>query len=524
MHKLGRRTLLGSALALTGAGLIGCSVDTGSSSTPNSGSSGATNPSPGSSATSGATGIDFPSYSTKLESSGTVRWLDSGDLKSVFETAVLNAFTAKNPTLKNDYQGTSWDTVEQVLSLGLRNSSAPDIFDLPPTITSQTAIAQGWVRPLDDLIPDFDTWRKQWPATGLIPGIHVFNNKVYTFPLNSSRRLDKMLFVDTVNMKAAGYDDPIAQIKNWDDIYTALQKVVKTGKAGLMLGYDQLGATVQGLATTIGWLGALNGWAGMNMKTGQYSYDAPEVLEAFEFLQKLVTDKLVVPGFLTLLDADARTQFATGKTGMMFVGPYSLPAWKQQAPNWKYAVGQLPSQNGSGYVVPFAETGANNPWVYSKTKLPNAAGQILAYMGSDAGQKEMVTLSEGNLESLQEKANQEANRDGDLDANATICNNLAHKLMHTCPQVELRNADVAQVRLALKPVTPVWADVMAGIFTGDLKNPKAQFAKYNSALEQALDAAIAAAKKKGSTVTRDDFAFSNWNPNTDYTAADYKKL
>lgn len=509
MQKLGRRTVLGSALALGGAGLLGCSVDTGS------GSSGAP---------TASSKINFPSYPTKLETSGTVRWLDSGDLKSVFEKAVLTAFTAKNPKLKTDYQGTSWDTVQQVLSLGFRNNSAPDVFNLPPNIPSQTAIAQGWVRPLDDLLPDFDNWRKQWPQTGLIPGIHVFNGKVYTFPLNSSRRLDKMMFVDSANMKAAGYDDPIAQIKNWDDIHTALQKVVATGKSGLMIGQDALGSTVQGLATTLGWRGSLNGWAGMDMKTGKFIYDAPEVVEAFDFLQKLVKDKLVVPGFLTLLDADARTQFSTGKTGMMFVGPYSLPAWKQQAPNWKYAVGQLPSVDGSDYVVPFAETGANNPWAYSKTKLPEAVGQILAYMGSDAGQKEMVILSEGNLESLQEKANQEADRDADLDKNATFCNNLAHKIMHTCPQVELRNADVSQVRLVLKPVTPIWQDLMAGIFTGDLKNPKVQFAKYNSELEKALDTAIATAKKKGSSVTRDDFVFPNWNPEQDYTAADYKNL
>jgi len=509
MRKLGRRSFLASGLTLTGAGLLGCSVDTGSGSTG---------------APTASSKINFPTYSSKLESTGTVRWLDSGDLKSVFEKAVLTAFSTKNPQLKTDYQGTSWDTVQQVLSLGFRNSSAPDIFNLPPNIPAQTAIAQDWVRPLDDLIPDFAHWRKAWPQTALIPGIHVFDDKVYTFPLNSSRRLDKMMFVDSANMKAAGYDDPIAQIKNWDDIHTALKKVVATGKAGLMIGQDALGSTVQGLATTLGWRGSLNGWAGMDMKTGKYSYDAPEIVEAFNFLQKLVTDKLVVPGFLTLLDADARTQFATGKTGMMFVGPYSLPAWKQQAPNWKYAVGQLPSKDGTDYVVPFAETGANSPWVYSKTKLPEAAGQILAYMGSDAGQKEMVILSEGNLESLQEKANQEANRDADLDKTASFCNSLAHKIMHTCPQVELRNADVSEVRLVLKPVTPLWQDLMAGIFTGDLKNPKTQFARYNSELEKALDTAIATAKKKGSTVTREDFVFPNWNPQQDYTAADYKQL
>jgi multiple sugar transport system substrate-binding protein len=507
--RFGRRGLLGTALAAAGAAAVGCSVDTGSSDSAGKAAAGS---------------IKIPDYPTDPEKSGTVSWLDSGDLKSVFETAVLDAYTAKFPSIKNDYQGTSWDTIRQVVSVGIRNNSAPDVFALPPDIPAQTAIEQDWVQPIEELIPDFDAWRTKWPKTALIPGIHIFDNKVYNFPLNSSRRLDKMLFVDSANLKKAGYDDPISSIKNWADIRTALTKSVAKGSSGLMIGKDGLAATVAGLATTVGWSGSLNSWPGMDMKTGKYSYDADEILQAFEFLQKLVKDKLVVPGFLTLLDKDARDQFSAGKSAMMFVGPYSLPAWKQNAPDWKYDVGRLPSADGSDYVVPFAETGANSVWVYRKTKVPKAVGQILAYMGSPDGQKNAVILSQGNFESLQTAANEAANRDAKLDPNATKCSDLAHKIMHMIPQVELRNPDVAKVKLALKPVTPIWQDLMQGLFTGDLSNPKAQFAKYNSALDKALDTAIAAAKKKGSTVTRDDFVFPNWDRNTDYTADDYKEL
>lgn len=508
--RITRRSLIGTAVAAGAVGVVGCQVDTGTGA--------------GGSGGGDATKIDFPDFSTTVEKEGTLSWLDSGDLKSVYETAVLKAFTEKHPKIKNDYQGTGWETVQQVLSVGMRNNSAPDVFALPPEIPAQTAIEQGWVRPLEEVVPDFDEWRKNWPKTALIPGVHVFDDKVYTFPLNSSRRIDKLLFVDSANLKKAGYDDPIAEIKNWDDIHTALKKVVGTGASGLMLGSDGLAATVSGLANTLGWKGSVNSWSGMDMLTGKYAYDAPEVLEAFEFLQKLVTDKLVVPGFLTLADKDAREQFAGGKSAMMFVGPYSLPAWKQNAPDWNYAVGKLPSQDGSDYVIPFAETGANSVWVYAKTKVPNAVGQVLGYMGSPDGQKQVVIQSQGNLESLQGKANDAADRDAQLDPDAKQCSDLAHKMMHAIPQVEIRNPDAAKVSLALKPVTPIWKDLMGGLFTGDLKDPKAQFAKYNRALEKALDTAIAAAKKKGSTVTRDDFVFANWDPQVDYTAADYEKL
>lgn len=507
---IARRTLLGSAVAAATLGVAGCQVDTGTG-----------DPRPGDDSVGR---IDFPDYSTTVEESGTLGWLDSGDLKSIYEKAVLDALTVKYPKIKNDYQGTGWETIQQVLSVGMRNNSAPDVFQLPPEIPPQTAIAQKWVRPIEDLIPDFDTWRKNWPDTALIPGVHVFDDVLYNYPLNSSRRIDKLMFVDSANLKKAGYDDPIAQIKNWDDIHAALTKVVESGSTGLLVAGDGLAPTVAALATSVGWSGSSNGWSGLDMKTGEYAYDAPEVLQAFEFLQKLVTDKLVVPGFLTLADKDAREQFPAGQYGMMFVGPYSLPAWKKAAPDWKFAVGQLPSRDASDYVVPFAETGANSVWVNAKSDVPNAIGQVLAYMGSPDGQKNMVIHSEGNLESLQSAANESADREAQLDPNAKLCSDLARTIMRAIPQVEIRNPDVAKVKLALKPVTPIWKDLMAGLFTGELKNPEAQFAKYNSALNQALDTAIAAAKKKGSTVTRDDFAFPNWDPNTDYTAADYKQL
>lgn len=511
--RVGRRALLGggaSLLAAASAGLTGCEIDT----------------STGTGSASDAT-IDFPDFATTVEESGTLSWLDSGDLKSVFETAVLRAFSSRHPKINNKYQGAGWETVQQVLSVGMRNESAPDVFALPPnnSIPAQTAIDQGWVQPIEDLIPDFAGWRKNWPQTALIPGIHIFNDKLYNFPLNSGRRLDKMLFLDSANMQKADYTDPAQQIKTWDDIYQALKRAVAAGTSGLMLARDGLAATVSALATSIGWKGMLGGsWSGIDFSTGRYSYDAPQIVEAFEFLHKLVKDKLVVPGFLTLAEKDAREQFAAGRNAMMFAGPYSLPAWKEKAPDWKYAVAQLPSRDGSDYVVPFAETGANSVWVYAKTDVPKAVGQVLAYMGSPEGQKQSVIMSQGNLESRQPDANTAAGRETQLDPNATFCSQLAHRIMRAGPQIELRNSDAADVQLAYKPPAPLWPDLMQGIFTGDLRDPQAQFTRFTRAMESALDAAITAAAKRGSSVTRDDFVFPNWDRHRDYSAQDYKEL
>lgn len=87
----------------------------------------------------------------------TFRWIDSGDLKALFEEPVLDAYTKKHPNITTQYDGNGWEQVNQVVPLGIRNKSAPDIFALPQTVPARTAIDEGWVQPVQDLIPDFDT-------------------------------------------------------------------------------------------------------------------------------------------------------------------------------------------------------------------------------------------------------------------------------------------------------------------------------------------------------------------------------
>lgn len=504
---MSRRRLLGAAAAGAVAVAAGCSVDTSTS-----GSGGGSQD---------ANKIKIPDYPGKLPKGDvTLRWVDSGDLKSVFEKAVLTAYTAKHTNIKTNYQGSGWDTVNQEVPLGVRNNSAPDIFAIPNNVPVATAINEGWVQPIENLIPDFESWKANFGTGAFVPGVHIFNNKTYTFPLSSNKRLNFMNIYDVKNMANAGYDDPATQIKTWDDLYAALKKVVHNGQVGLMAGGDGLGDIIAFLAGTVGWRGI----GGMDFKTGKYVYSAPEMLQAFEFFQKLVTDKLIVPGYLTLLTADARAQMTAGKAGMIFTGPWDIPAWKQTAPNWKYLQVQTPSADGSPYVVPFQNSGANSPWVYAKTKNPVPVGQILAYMGSTDGQKMQVILSEGNLVSPIAAANREANQSGKLDQHAKTAADLANRLMHEAPMIQLRKADSWMVDLERKQVQPIWDDLMQGIFSGQLKNAKAQFAKYDAEQEKSLDDAIKAASKKGCTVTRDDYVFPNWSPDKDYTMADYQAL
>jgi multiple sugar transport system substrate-binding protein len=510
---LSRRAVLG-LLGAGGVGLVtGCQIDTGGGSTAAGGGS---NPK----------AIKFPDFDTELPTEDvTFRWVDSGDLKSVWEQSVLDAFTEKHPNIKTQYDGSGWDTVNQVVPLGIRNKSAHDVFALPEDVPPQVAINEGWVQPIEELIPDFDAWKANFPESALVPGVSIFNDQLYSWPISSARRLSRMAMYDTGVMKAAGFDDPANQISTWDELTEALKAVTELGKAGMMAGGDGLDGLLTYLANTAGWPAVTSRQllGGIDFTTGEYVYSDDAVLQAYEWFAKLVKDKLVVPGYLTLLEKDARAQMTAGNAGMIFNGPWDIPAWKKTAPDWKYTIAPMPTPAGETYNVPFHE-GSNSSWVYAETKLPTVVGQILSYMGSREGQKMMVILSEGNLQSLQPEANEAADQPGLLDRNAKFANSLAKDMMRIAPRPELRNPDVAKVTLEFKPVVPTLKDILQGLLTGKLKDANTELTKYDAALSSALDKAIAAAKAKGSTATREDFAFGNWDPTKDYTAADYQAL
>ena len=506
---LRRRTLLGSTALMVG-GLSACSVETGSS--------GDAAPA----AESGDFTFDFDpesSESTKL------LWMDSGDLKAVFIGAVIDAFGEQFPEVSTQYDGAGWDQVNQVVPLGIRNGTAPDVFALPQNVPAETAINEGWVQRLDDVLPDFETWKAGFPATALINGIHVFDGKTYSWPLNSTRRLEITQYISHAAAKAAGVAVPVEDVSTWDDLRSLApaelaKEITASGTPGILSTADHLSVVVGNLANTAGWLGNSDG---MNMKTGRFEFAAPEYLEALEFVLSMVEDGSFVPGFLTLKDADARAQFPTGLAGISLNGPWDITQWAEDYPDFEYTILPLPSPDGSEYTIPFRETGANMSWVYAESPNVDAAAAVIQYMGSVDGQRTMVELSEGFFVSTIEEANTSADT-SKLNDRAKLVADLATATMRACPQFEIRNEDAGKVTLKLQSSDPSISALIEGVFTGQVKDAEAALedldARRNEEMEQAFEAAAA----DGADVDISELQFPNWDPTTDYTAEQYSEL
>lgn len=476
--------------------------------------------------------IKFPHSDVKVPSTPlTLSWLDSDDLKEPFEQAVFSGYQKYRSNVKISYDGTSGAAINQAVPLGIRNGNPPDVFAMPGKVPVQTAINEGWVSPIDDLIPNFDAWKKAFPPGAFIPGVHVFNNRTYTYPAASAKRYSYMLMYDVDYMKQAGYD-PSKERFTWDTFRAAAKKITKQGAGqyyGLMWDNQSLGGVISNLAELAGLHGSSFGSnsdaAAFNWKTGTYNYTQPQLQAAFELMMALKSDGSIFPGFLSLIGADARSRMPQRVAGMIFDGPWDIPKWPQANPGYKFQIAYPPMGNDKKWnPSTYQETGANQVFVAALSKNKEVAGEIFAYIGSLEGQTEMVVLSGGNLESEMPQANTNAKRSHILNAKAQKAVEISDGLMRIGPLPQERNADTANVILEMAAVSPTLNDIAQGVLSGQITNVKSALQDLQNRSEQILEKAITAAQAKGANVSQSDWVFPNWVPGTEYTQQDYAKL
>lgn len=474
--------------------------------------------------------IKFPDSGAKLPSGkANVSWMDSGDLKSLFEKPTFIAYHKAHPNITIQYDGTSWERINESIPLGVRNGTAPDIFAVPQNVPVQVAINEKWVSPIDDLIPDFEKWKAGFPATAFIPGVHIFDGKTYTWPASSSKRYGQMLVYDPEYLKRADFDPQ--ERFTWNEFRAAAKKITKQGNDqyfGLLTDSVQLGTQFQALANLAGSRGIAGSGApldGFDYKTGKFAFTDPQLQGAIELMLGLKSDGSIFPDSMSLTDATARARMPSRVAGMIFDGPWDIPIWPQTNPGYKFEIAFPPMPNDrTKHNAGYQELGANQVFVSSTSKYQEVAGDLFSYMGSHEGQVNLMLYSGGNLTSEQPAAVREAKKSNKVSAHARTAINIAAELLRIAPMAQVRNSDAAKVILEMKALKPNLVDIAQGVFTDQIKDIPKALKDLQSRAEKNLDDAIAAATKHGAKISRDDWKFPNWDPTKDYTAADYKAL
>lgn len=447
-------------------------------------------------------------------------WIDSGDQKAVFFKAFFAAYQAAHPNITVKYDPLPWNEIAKIIPLGIQNGDAPDVYQLPPAVPHAQAIAQGWVAPLDDIIPNFAQWKAAFPPGSFVTGITDFNGKTYTIPLTTNQRYGTMLLYNIDLLQKAGYD-PASKPLTWDEFRAAAKKITAQG-GGKVFGLLLEGNQTDRLAAWVGGLAEMASGQGntMNWKTGQYNYSSDAWLAALDLLLAMKSDGSIYPGSLQLNAPRARAQMPEGIAGMLLQAPWNIPGWEQQNPTFKFGVAGQPVPNqGQPFPMGYGPGGSNQLWVYAKSPNKAVAADILYQLGTLPMQISWADLDGAADPPIFPAAAKASTLDALSKRSAAI-----FKDMVLTPSPEARNPDVSKALLEQHHVTPDAGQTIQGIYTGQLANPKQAMTDLQNLMEAELNRAIKVAQGKGAKVMRDDWKFANWDPRKDYTDADYKAL
>lgn len=470
--------------------------------------------------------FDIPNSGAKLPTGNvTLRWMDSGDAKAYFFKDFFPAYTKKHHNIKVQYDGSNWNNIQQVITLGLRNGTAPDVFQLPPNITVAQAVKSGWLGVVDDMVPNWPQVKAKFPPGTFANGVTDFNGNTYGVPFTSNARINNLLLFNADYTKKAGYDLS-KDILSWDDLRTVAKKCTKQGDGkyyGVIFGLTQQGQ-LSGPVSTLAEMAGVHGGSdagngidgGINWKTGEFNYTNDITIAAIELMLAMKADGSVFPGSTSIDAPGARSRMPQGVAAFIFQGPWNIPAWRQDNPAFNLGLNLPPQQDPKGKIWPLTYgPGGSNTWYTSaKTKLGPVIGDIFNYMSTVDGQTQWAehdgagdppafasAIKKAKLDSLQQHALE-----------------LGEKYTMIRPDPAVRNPDVSMAYEAAVPPTPNFSDTLVGLFTGQIKKSvKDAMKDLQDRSDKMLDKAIATAKKRGAKVSRDDWVFADWDPNKPYT-------
>lgn len=329
-QSISRRAALGVlAAAAAGAATAGCTNTSGAGSTTSSSpAAGATFDIPNS-------GTAFPKTDVKL------RWMDSGDQKAYFFKPYFAAYHRKHPNITVNYDGSNWSQIQQVITLGVRNGSEPDVFQLPGQITIPQAVANHWIGPFDNLVPNWAQVKKRYPPGIFANGITDFSGQTYAIPLVAGRRFNNLLMFNQDYTKRTGTDP--SKTMTWDEFRKMLKTATKQGNGkyyGIIMGLSgttHLSAVASVMAQMAGLHGAETGQhpgsGGIDYKTGEYGFTNPLLTEAIELFLAIHADGSFFPGSTSLDDAGARNRMPQGTAAVIFDGPWDIDLWHSANPS-----------------------------------------------------------------------------------------------------------------------------------------------------------------------------------------------
>lgn len=217
---------------------------------------------------------------------------------------IADAFHTKNPDITVKVQTINWNDFDSQVQTMVQNHQYPDITEGD---YFSTYAQEGLLYKASDVLSDPGNLLPAFKAQGSYQGAQ------YGMPFTTSSRT---LFYNKALFAKAGIT---AAPTTWADIQTDSAKITARGKIGFGLPFGSEEAQAESMLWMMG-----NG-GGYQSKPGTYDIDSAKNVEAFQFVNKLVSAGDTEPNPGSANRTDLWKKFAQGEIGMINGSPALVP-------------------------------------------------------------------------------------------------------------------------------------------------------------------------------------------------------
>jgi ABC-type glycerol-3-phosphate transport system substrate-binding protein len=456
------------------------------------------------------------STSSSSSKAGQVNYWDSFVSQAPWVDNEIKLFEQAHRDIKIKKTTQVSDKYADLVSLAFRSNSAPDMFMLPKSPTFPEQVSDGWLMPLDKWATD--SWKSRFPSDSFTEGINVVGGKTYSAPFNGAGP-SLQLYIHNGVFKNAGLTNPDGSVKmpqTWDDISNAAA-TIKSRSGGKVYGLGFGNAQnvilewwadilVRGAGSPGGMASA--GVDSMDYRVGRWTYDTDRnYADAVALILEWKKNGYFYPSSMSISDEQARAFFEQGKFGMTIGGVWNQAEWTGHKFT-DYSLMTLPSPDGAPKALYYGPPGGTFVAINAKTKNADQAFAWFDWIHSKEAADRWVAMGEGL--SIYPDANNASKVKFKPFADYVSMS----KFAIVGPQPNIKNPDAGKVTLA--NVKPDHNDVLAGLYTGQLKNVQDALSGLAGRRNKALADGIKAATAQGAKVSMADFTFPDWDISKPY--------